>query len=164
MGNGYFDGTDSNELIRFTEGKNMDGKEVIQITVNSRLGHTSREALSALVQYEAMMQLSESGEIRISDDDVDRKLMGLTFAAFRLNYDAKGRFNDQRVWKQLLKAVRLPSDIPYGPIARLLSDEHHDYAGSLKMAREYKKLLREDVVKTLESPEVGRPGFGPPNS
>ncbi len=80
-----------------------------------------------------MMQLSERGDINLPDE-VDRKLMGLTFAAFRLNYDAKGRFNDQRVWKQLLQVMRLPSDLPYGPLARLLDNEHHDYAGSLKMA------------------------------
>ncbi len=160
MANGFFDGSESHELIRFTRGTNMDGKSVINLSVNSRLAHTPREALSGLTQYLAMMHIADEGYTS-SMSETDRKLMGLTFAMFRFNYDAKSRWTDQQAWKQLLRAVNLPEDLPFGPLQRLIDSEHHDYAGNLKIVEAYKKDLSSETLMALESKSTGRPSNAP---
>lgn len=153
---GFFDGTDSGELLRFETINNLDGKEVTQISVNSRLAHTSREALSALTQYMTMMHLADEKVLRGVNEE-DRKLMALGFATFRLTFDGGSRFSDQRVWKQLLTAMNLPNDLPYGPMAKLIDSESHDYAGNMKIVKKYKESLSASNLEALRSNETGRP-------
>ncbi|MBI4817642.1 MAG: hypothetical protein HY791_15375 [Deltaproteobacteria bacterium] len=160
MAAGFFDGSGSKDLIRFEPGKNHDGQSVTKVAVSSELGHTSREALEGLVQYMAIVDSADKG--RISGlNEVDRKLMGLTFATFRLTNDGQGRMNDQRIWTQLLDVLRLPSDLPYGPLASLVDAEHHDYSGNLEIVKKYKETLSGTAKTALESQQVGRPGQGP---
>ena len=161
LGNGYFDGSKSTELMKFKAGTNHDGKPTFNVTFNSRLAHTSREAVEALTAYEGMMWLADSKKVN-GLDEVDRKLMGLTFATFALNYDGQGRSNDQRIWKQLLQVLRLPSDLPYGPLASLVDGEHHDYAGNMDIVKKYKSYLSDESKEALKAKQVGRPGDGPP--
>lgn len=160
---GWFESDKASELVRFTAGTNHDGKKTVEVSFNSGLAHVSREALEALTQYSAMVQLSDQGQIS-GLSEVDRKLMGLTFAAFRLNYDGQGRMNDQRIWKQLLEVMRLPSDLPYGALASLLDAEHHDYSGNMSVVSKYKQQLSASTLKALESKSVGRPGEGVPTT
>ena len=161
LANGYFDGEGSTELLKFSAGTNHDGKPTFNVSVNSRLAHTSREALEALTAYQGMMWLADQGKVS-GLNEVDRKLMGLVMAGFALNYDGAGRTNDQRVWKQLLQVLRLPSDLPYGPLAQLLDAEHHDYSGNMDIVKKYKAQLSEASKEALKANSVGRPGDGPP--
>lgn len=161
IGNGFFDGEGSTELLRFAPTQNHDGKPAFKVTYNHQLAHTSREAMAALTQYSSVMWMADSNQVR-GLSEVDRKLMGLAFATFRLNYDGKGRSDDQRIWKQLLQVLRLPSDMPYGPLASLIDNEHHDYAGNMEIVRNYKNALSEPTLAALQSKDVGRPGGGPP--
>ncbi|MCA9549741.1 MAG: hypothetical protein KC933_06875 [Myxococcales bacterium] len=158
---GYFDGEGSRDLIRFRDGANHDGKAAVVAEFNSGLAHTSKEAMSALTQYMSVMYMADENKVR-GLSEVDRKLMALTFAAFRLNYDGLGRTDDQRIWRQLLAAVRLPTDMPYGPLASLLDAEHHDYSGNMEIVDKYKAELSAETLAALEAQGVGRPGGGPP--
>ncbi|MBI2375465.1 MAG: hypothetical protein HYV07_15825 [Deltaproteobacteria bacterium] len=160
LAGGFFDGADSGELLRFAPGKNHDGSDVMTVSVNSRLAHTSREALEGLVQYMAIVDSADRGKLS-GLNEVDRKLMGLVFATFRLNYDGQSRMNDQRIWTQLLDVLRLPSDMPYGPLANIVDAEHHDYSGNLEIVKKYKELLSESTKSALTTKAVGRPGAGP---
>ena len=161
LANGYFDGAESTELMKFTPGSNHDGKPTFNVTYNSRLAHTSREGMEALTAYSSMLWLSDSGKVD-GLSEVDSKLMALTFAAFALNYDGQGRTNDQRIWKQMLQVLRLPSNLPYGPLAGALDAEHHDYAGNMKIVKKYKAQLTQATREALEAKQVGRPDGGPP--
>lgn len=160
---GWFESKDPAELVRFTPGTNHDGKKMVEVSVNSGLAHVSREALEALTQYSAIVQLADQGQIS-GLSETDRKLMGLTFAAFRLNSDGQGRLNDQRIWKQLLETLRLPWDMPYGALTTLLDAEHHDYAGNMDIVNKYKATLPAALLEALKTPGVGRPGVGVPSS
>ena len=158
---GWFEANGAADLVRFTPGTNHDGKKNIEVSFSSGLAHVSREALEALTQYSAIVQLADSGQIS-GLSEVDKKLMGLTFAAFRLNYDGQGRMNDQRVWKQLLEVMRLPSDLPYGALTTLLDAEHHNYSGNMDIVSKYKAQLPAATLKALETKSIGRPGDGVP--
>ena len=158
---GWFTSSSPAELVRFQQATNHDGKKMVEVSFNSGLAHASREALEALTQYSAIVQLADQGQIG-GLNEVDRKLMGLTFAAFRLNYDGQGRQNDQRIWKQLLETLRLPWDMPYGALTALLDAEHHDYSGNLSIVQKYKAQLSPEVLKALEAKSVGRPGTEAP--
>ncbi len=158
---GFFDGSGSSELLRFKPGKNHDGKPTFNVQVSSRLAHASREAMESLVAYQAFMWLADSNKVD-GLSEADRKLMGLTLAGFALNYDGNSRWEDQRIWKQLLQVLRLPADLPYAPLANLIDAEHHDYSGSMKMVNEYKKSISAESLKALDAKPVGRPGDGPP--
>jgi hypothetical protein len=158
---GWFTSSSPAELVRFQQATNHDGKKMVEVSFNSGLAHASREALEALTQYSAIVQLADQGQIG-GLNEVDRKLMGLTFAAFRLNYDGQGRQNDQRIWKQLLETLRLPWDMPYGALTALLDAEHHDYSGNLSIVQKYKAQLSPEVLKALEAKTVGRPGTEAP--
>ena len=137
---GFFDGGDSKELVRFVEVKNTNGDDVTSIQVNSGLAHASREALGALVHYEAMMHLVESGVLPEMKED-EQKLMALVFAASRLACDGKKYDNDARVWKKLLGALDLPTDMPFKPLSDRLAREQSDYCGNMAMVRGYKRHL-----------------------
>jgi hypothetical protein len=160
---GWFTTTDPTELVRFSSATNHDGKKMVEVSFNAGLAHASREALEALTQYSAIVQLSDQGQIS-GLSEVDRKLMGLTFAAFRLNSDGQGRLNDQRIWKQLLETMRLPWDMPYGALASLLDGEHHDYSGNMDIVKKYKATLSADTLKALEAKAVGRTGTDAPSA
>jgi hypothetical protein len=160
---GWFESNDPYDLVRFTPALNHDGKKMVEVSVNSKLAHASREALEALVQYWAIVSLSDQSKIQ-GLGEVDRKLMGLTFATFRLNYDGQDRMNDQRIWKQLLQLLRLPADMPYGSLESLVDAEHHDYSGNMKIVNDYKALLSPAVIAALETHDVGRPGAGAPEA
>ena len=90
-------------LVQFINGENSDGESLVQVVVDKRLAGASREALAALVHYEAVMFLADEDWVDLSE--TDRKLMGLVFAAARLGCDGKARSNDQKVWRSLLDAT-----------------------------------------------------------
>ena len=154
---GFFDGSDSKDLVRFVDVKNANGEDIISIQVNSGLAHTSRETLGALVHYEAMMQLVDSGLLPAMKED-EQKLMALVFAASRLGCDAKNYNNDSRIWKKLLAALDLPASMPFKPLAARLAREHDDYCGNMAMVRGYKQELSAAHKKALLDPAKGRSG------
>lgn len=161
IANGFFDGAGSSDLLRIAPTQNHDGKPAFKVSYNHQLAHTSKEAMSALTQYSSVMWMADNDKVR-GLSETDSKVMGLAFATFRLNYDGKGRNDDQRVWKQMLQVLRLPSDMPYAPMARLIDNEHDDYAGNMEIVRNYKDSLSEATLAALETKGVGRPGGGPP--
>ncbi len=161
IANGFFDGAGSSDLLRITPGENHDGKPAFKVSYYHQLAHTSKEAMSALTQYSSVMWMADTDKVR-GLSEVDRKLMGLAFATFRLNYDGKGRTDDQRIWKQMLQVLRLPNDMPYAPMARLIDNEHEDYAGNMEIVRNYKESLSDATLAALDTKGVGRPGGGPP--
>jgi hypothetical protein len=162
LGNGYFDGKDSRELIHFEDGTNPeDGSSAIRVSFNSGLAHTGREALEALTQYLSMLYLSDKGKVS-GLGETDKKLVALCFAAFRINFTGQDRMNDAKIWRQLLEVLRLPSDLPWGAMSNLINSEEHDYSGSLAMANRYKQSLSASSITALASPSVGRPGDAPP--
>ncbi|MBT6177981.1 MAG: hypothetical protein HOI23_12100 [Deltaproteobacteria bacterium] len=152
---GFFDGGESQELVRFVEAKNTGGKYITSIQVNSGLAHASRETLGALVHYESMMHLVNSGVLPEMKED-EQKLMALVFAASRLGSDGKDYSNDSRIWKKLLGALNLPTSMPFKPLADRLAREHSDYCGNMAMVRGYKTHLSAAEKKALKDPSRGR--------
>ena len=64
---------------------------------------------------------------------------------------------DRRIWKQLLKAVGAPRDLPYEPLVALLEGAKHDYSGNTRMARAYGRKLTRSQREALDDPRIGRP-------
>ena len=156
MADGFFESEASNALLRFTAGTNpFNNKPIYKVDYNENLAHSSRSALEALTAYAAMVELSDKGKIS-GLNEVDRKLMGLAVVAFALTNDDQSRFNDQRIWTQLLKAMNLPSDLPYGPMASLIDAEKHDYSGNLTIVKKYREQLSATTVAALGNSAVGR--------
>ncbi len=60
---GWFASNNPVDLVRFTPGTNHDGKKMIEVSFNGGLAHVSREALEALTQYSAIVQLADQGQI-----------------------------------------------------------------------------------------------------
>lgn len=152
---GFFDGNDSKELVRFVDVKNTNGKDLISVQFNSGLAHASRETLGALAHYEAILNLVDAGHVPGMKED-EKKLMALVFAASRLGNDAKNSRTDARIWKQLLKATNLPTNLPYKPLAARLAREQSDYTGNMAMVRGYRRHLSASQKKALKDPNVGR--------
>lgn len=156
MANGYFDSESSSALIRLQPGTNpFNNKPIIEVQYNSNLAHASRSALEALTAYAATVELSDAGKVS-GLNEVNRKLMGLAMATFALSNDDQSRFNDQRIWSQLLKSMELPSDLPYGPMESLIDAEKHDYSGNLTIVNKYKDQLSEAQIAALGNSQVGR--------
>ena len=153
---GFFDGKDSSDLVRFYPARNTDGKWVIGVQVNSGLAHTSREALGALVHYAAMLQMLDSGAIDYDMNESDRKTNALVFACARLICDGGNKANDKRIWRELLKALGLPKDLPYIPLAKRLNKEHNDYTGNMSIARGYKRHMSPRAKAAMKDPSSGR--------
>ena len=107
------------------------------------------------MQYSAYMWIADQEDIGWTSES-DRKLMALTFAAFRLSYDANDSRQDRRIWKQLLKAVGVPRTLPYEPLAALLEKAKHDYSGNTRMARAYGRKLTRKQREALDNPLIGR--------
>jgi hypothetical protein len=169
VADGFFDGEGQKDLIRFNTEEMYNGTKGILVQYNSGLAHTTREALEGLTMYMSMMWLADrpaGAQPAVTGlNEVDRKLMALTFAVFRLNYDGEGNWNDERIWKQLLQVLRLPANMPYGDLQRILDAEHHDYSGNIAVVNQYKERLRQidpTILQKLEDRNVGRPIGDPP--
>ncbi|MCC7381422.1 MAG: hypothetical protein IT384_06305 [Deltaproteobacteria bacterium] len=170
VADGFWMDESSKDLMRFSYDEvypDRDGRPVkgIMVQTNPRLAHISREAHEGLTMYLGMLDLADRGAKGLepgiafhgADAEVDKKLMALTFAAFRLNYDGKPSSNDTRIWRQLLQVLRLPEEIPYRLFQSALDGEHHDYAGNMQIVNAVKAQLGAAVVAELRKPQVGRP-------
>jgi subtilisin-like proprotein convertase family protein/tellurite resistance protein len=152
IGDGYFTPAAGDaDIVRF-ERTDVDGLPTLKMKVNAQYAHMSVEALRAIAHY-AFIQESET---RLSD--ADRKLMGLVFAAFSINYDEAWSSRDNQIWKGLLDHFNLPSDLPLGELKRLLDDEHHDYSGNTTHISSWKQHISAASLDALTKPEVGVPG------
>ena len=152
---GFFEAEAGEPLVQFINGENTDGQSLVQVVVDKRLAGASREALAALVHYEAVMFLADEKWVDLSE--VDRKLMGLVFAAARLGCDGKAKGNDQKVWKSLLDAANLPS-VPFNGLAAKLNAESSDYTGNMKHVAYLKAELSASAKAKLKRSDVGRTG------
>ena len=152
---GFIEAAAGEPLVQFINGENSDGESLVQVVVDKRLAGASREALAALVHYEAVMFLADEDWVDLSE--TDRKLMGLVFAAARLGCDGKARSNDQKVWRSLLDATNLPS-IPFSGIAAKLDAEYGDYTGNMKHVAYLKSELSQSAKSKLRRSDVGRTG------
>lgn len=150
---GFFEASADEPLVRFVNGDNSDGTSLVQVQVDKRLAGASREAIAALVHYEAVMFLADEDWVELSE--TDRKVMGLVFAASRLVCDGKGKSNDRRVWRSLLDAVNLPS-VPLAGIAKKLNDEQSDYTGNLGHVSYLKGAMSASARSKLRQQSVGR--------
>jgi hypothetical protein len=162
VADGFFDGEGQKDLMRFYFDEVSEGTRGILVQYNSQLAHTTREALEALTMYQSMMTLADradqGGEPSVRGlSEVDRKLMALAFAVFRLNYDGPSTSNDERIWKQLLETARLPPTLSYRTLQGILDPEMHDYSGNMAMVSSYKEGLSAEVLRQLEKRDVGRP-------
>ena len=117
---GFFDGRGTDELVRFETARNTNGKPIIEVKVNSGLSQTSREALGALVHYEAMLEMADADVFDESMSESEKKLNALVFAAARLICDGGNHKSDQRIWKQLMSTLGFPKDMPYDALAARL--------------------------------------------
>ena len=152
---GFIEAAAGEPLVQFINGENSDGESLVQVVVDKRLAGASREALAALVHYEAVMFLADEDWVDLSE--TDRKLMGLVFAAARLGCDGKARSNDQKVWRSLLDATNLQS-IPFSGIAAKLDAEYGDYTGNMKHVAYLKSVLSQSAKSKLRRSDVGRTG------
>lgn len=150
---GFFEAEAGEPLVQFVNGNNTDGNSLVQVIVDKRLASASREALAALVHYEAVMFLGDEEWVDLSE--TDRKLMGLVFAAARLGCDGKPQSNDRKVWKTLLDAANLPS-IPFNGLAAKLNAENSDYTGNMKHVAYLKSELSASAKAKLKRSDVGR--------
>lgn len=76
----------------------------------------------------------------------DRRLMGLTSAAFSLVHGSAPRRRTAQICSGLLGLMALPADIPSQPIHQILWDEHHFYSGCRAHIRKWKKELSAESL------------------
>ncbi|MEW5853653.1 MAG: hypothetical protein AB2A00_33060 [Myxococcota bacterium] len=145
IGAGYFEPKAGEKAIVKFERTQVDGQTVLHMSVNSHYAHMSVEALRAVAHYEFIQQIGQDQGL----STVDRKLMGLTFAAFSIMYDEARWGRDETIWTNLLKALGLPAEIPFAPIRSLLDEEHHDYSGNMTHVREWKRQIPQPVLDAL---------------
>jgi hypothetical protein len=159
---GFFDGRNAKALIRLVPGEMIDGRQAIQVQFNSFLAHMGWQGSEALTQYGAFLKSCDDGLIRGLDGE-DRIIGALMLAAFRLtNGSNEVGERDSEIWKQLLEAAGLPTNLPYDQMAALIDGEHHDYSGNRRIIDEYKEILRADypdALAALRQPNAGRKIF-----
>jgi hypothetical protein len=154
LGAGYFQPEAGEKAIVKFEHDQIDGQKVLKMFVNANHAHMSPEALRAVGAYQVIMETADTQGF----SEVDRKLMGLTFAAALLTYDAGRWGRDDQIWEGLLDAFNLPADIPFSPIKRMIDAEHHDYTGSRSMISKWKDEIPPAALQALENSDVGRVG------
>jgi len=152
IGDGFFTpGAGDKDIVRF-EHTTVDGLPTVKMQVSADHAHMSVEGLRAVAHY-AFIQATEN-----TLDPVDKKLMGLVFAAFSITYDEAYSSRDNQIWEGLLAHFNLPSDLPLAPLKRLINDEHHDYSGNLTHIAEWKKSMSPAALDALKQLSVGVPG------
>ncbi len=147
VGAGYRQAPPGDELPVVFEPALLEGEQVQLMKVSHLYAHMSVEALRAVAAY----QMIQSVELRDELTVQDRRLMGLTFAAFTLVYGDASRRRVRRVWAGLLELYGLPADIPYQPIHDLLWDEHHHYSGSHAHLRRWKQQIPKASLEALRT-------------
>jgi hypothetical protein len=151
IGDGFFTpGANDKDIVRF-EQVDLDGLPTLKMKVNANYAHMSVEALRAVAHYALIMQTD------MGLNTVDKKLMGLVFAAFSINYDEARWGRDDKIWDGLLARFNLPSDLPMSPLLRILDDEHHDYSGNTSHISAWKQSLSAASLDALKKDDVGVP-------
>ncbi len=152
LADGYFaPAAGETRIVKF-ERDEVDGQRVMRMQVNANYAHMSVEGLRAAAQYQFVQDMDSSLSV------VDKKLMGLVFAAFSIIYDEQYYSRDTQIWSGLLKAYNLPSDLPFHPLKSLLDAEHHDYSGNLQHIRAWKESIPAASLALLERDDVGVTG------
>ncbi|MBN2359578.1 MAG: proprotein convertase P-domain-containing protein [Deltaproteobacteria bacterium] len=154
IGSGYFEPKPGEKAIVKFERDTVDGQPVLHLRVNSRYAHMSTESLRAVAHYQFILDSGRGGN---PADPVDRKLMALTFACFSILYDESMWGRDDKIWKGLLAANRLPDDLPFAPLAALVEPEEHDYSGNMTHVRKWKESIPAAALEALKRADVGVP-------
>jgi hypothetical protein len=145
IGDGYFQPQPGETAVVKFEKTKVEGQDVLLMKVNAQYAHMSTESLRAVAHYQFIQDTCGSMDV------VDRKLMGLTFGAFSIMYDRGGYSRDPAIWRGLLKAAGLPTDISMSKIQSLLDAEHHDYSGNTTHVKEWRASLPASVIDALKA-------------
>ncbi|MBI5495283.1 MAG: hypothetical protein HY904_09645 [Deltaproteobacteria bacterium] len=146
LGDGYFTPKAGEKaIVRFEKDTAPDGSKILKMQVNANHAHMSVEGLRAVASYEFIQTIAKEQNLT----GVDAKLMGLTFAAFSILYDQSRWGRDETIWTGMLRHLGLPENIPFGPISKLLDEEHHDYSGNMEHVRKFKAALPADILARL---------------
>ena len=105
-----------------------------------------------------MMYMAKSESIA-EMKPLELELMALVFAAARLGNDAHDNRDDKVIWTELLKAVNLPTSIPYDYLAWLLLNATGDFCGGLELARKCKTELSPEEIAALKDASKRRTSY-----
>ena len=146
MADGYFKGQAGDPIVKF-ETRVEDGKKAYVMQVNEDYAHINEESLRALTMVEYNRHLANTEKYYPVKDGVERELVGLLTAAASLTYDAG--YRDAAVFEALADHYDMPEGINWSDAGKLIRDEHHDYTGSVKLARKWMEKLDPSVVEAL---------------
>jgi hypothetical protein len=143
ISDGFYSGNDSDPVVRF-ETKTTDGRAFYSMQVNSKFAHMDEESLRAvtMVEYTQHLAKTEADDWPI-ESKRETELAALVAGAASLKYDQG--YNDRAVFKAMAEHYDLPEGTDFGILKSRLSNEHHDYTGSHKIAREWFDKLDPEV-------------------
>lgn len=149
MADGYFQGNDGDPIVKF-ETRVENGEKAFVMQVNENYAHIGEEALRAItmVEYNRHLANTEGSSYPIKNP-VERELVGLLTAAASLNYDAG--YRDAAVFQAIVDHYGLPEGLKWSDAGRLIDEEHHDYTGSVSMARSWMSKLSPETIEALRT-------------
>lgn len=149
MADGYFAGKEGDPIVKF-ETRTENGEKAFVMQVNENYAHVGEEALRAItmVEYNRHLASTEGSQYPVKNP-VERELVGLLTAAASLNYDAG--FRDAAVFQAIVEHYGLPAGLKWSDAGPLIDQEHHDYTGSVSMARNWMSKLSPETLEALRT-------------
>ncbi|MCB9643793.1 MAG: hypothetical protein H6728_12030 [Myxococcales bacterium] len=148
MADGYFHGQDNDPVVKF-ETRTENGEKAFVMQVNDRYAHISEESLRAISMVEYNRHLAQTESAYPVKNPVERELVGLLTAAASLSYDAG--YRDAAVFEALVDHYGLPDGLRWSDAGRLIDQEHHDYTGSVSMARKWMESMSPETLAALRN-------------
>lgn len=148
MSDGFYKGGADDPVVRF-ETRVENGEKSYVMQVNEKFAHMGEEALRAITMVEYNKHLAETESNYPIRNPVERELVGLLTAAASLSYDAG--YRDAAVFDAIVQHYDLPEGLKWSDAGKLINDEHHDYTGSLKMARKWMNQMDPALIEELRT-------------
>lgn len=148
MADGYFKGQQGDPVVKF-ETRVENGEKSYVMQVNEDYAHIGEEALRAITMVEYNKHLAASESLYPLKDPVERELVGLLTAAASLTYDAG--YRDAAVFEAIVDHYNLPEGLKWSDAGTLIDNEHHDYTGSVKLARKWLDKLDDTTKEALRT-------------
>ena len=147
LSDGYYDGADSDPIVRF-ETKTVDGEKIFAMRVNNRFAHLGEESLRAVTMIEYNRHLSQTEEKYPIQDPVKAMLVGILTAGASLNYDHG--YRDAAVFGAMAKHYGWPEGLKWSDARSLIQKEKHHYTGSSQMAEAWMAKLDDATLEALQ--------------
>jgi hypothetical protein len=135
VADGFYRGGDNDPVVRFTT-ELKDGRAFYKMQVNRKFAHMDEESLRAVTMVEYSRHIANTEPQNWpTKSSRETELAAFVAGSASLKYDAG--YNDRAVFAAMAEHYDLPEGTDFSRLKKRISNEHHDYTGSLKIAREW---------------------------